>query len=429
MKKCRLITAIDIGSSKVATIIAQVSEDLKINVVGASSIPSLGIKKGQIVDIEQASGSIVKSVESAERMAGCSVNKVLVTIGGAHISSQNSHGVVAVAEPDKEIVEEDIKRVIDAARAVSLPSTREIIHIIPRSYIVDSQDGIADPRGMSGVRLEVDTHIITASTTAVKNLTKCVGQLGSEIGGIVFSGAASTEAVLSETEKDLGVIMLDIGGGTTSLIVYSDGSPSFTTVFPIGAIHVTKDLAAGLRFSNLESAEKVKLALTKCFKKGRTEEPSEDKIVEDELDLAKLGVEEETRKVSKKTIVEGIIKPRLSEIFEMVAVEIQKNGLSGCTPAGVVLTGGGALTIGAPDICKRVMSLPVRIGFPSGINGLIEEIDGPAYSSAIGLLLRASRNSFSSTSVLFPRVEKIVNKISIKGIVGKMSDFVKSFLP
>lgn len=431
MSRSKIITAIDVGSSKVATIIGQVAEDQKINVIGASSIPSFGIKKGQIVDIEQAANSIIKSVESAERMAGCSVEKALVTIGGAHISSLNSHGVVAVEQPEKEIIKDDVDRVIDAARAVSLPSIREILHVIPRSYIVDSQEGIADPIGMSGIRLEVETHIVTASTTAVKNLKKCAGELGCEISGIFFSGVSSAGAVLSDTEKDLGVILLDIGGGTTSLVVIVDGSPIFTSVIPIGAINVTRDLATGLRFSNLESAEKVKIAISQKNNGFNTNAEGENgtKIDSDELDLAQIGVNEETRKISKKTLIDGIVKPRLNEIFGLVADEIKKNNLSGLTPSGIVLTGGGSLTVSAVETCKRSLSLPVRIGFPSPVSGLVDEIGSPAFSAVIGLLLKAVKSNIGSSTGNFPKVSKITGRIPVKGVIGKLGNFFKSFLP
>lgn len=431
MSRVKIITAIDVGSSKVATVIGQITEEKKINVIGASSVPSLGIKKGQIVDIEQAANSIVKSVESAERMASCSVDKVLVTIGGAHINSLNSHGVVAVGQPEKEIIKDDVNRVIDAARAISLPSTREILHVIPRSYTVDSQEGIADPIGMSGVRLEVETHIVTASTTAVKNLKKCVGELGCEIGGIFFSGVSSADAILSETEKDLGVILLDIGGGTTSLVAVVDGSPVFTTVIPIGAINVTRDLATGLRFSNLESAEKVKIAISREDKNINPDKDGENgnRTDNDELDLARIGVNEETRKVSKKTLVDGIVKPRLIEIFGLVSDEIKKNNLSGLTPSGVVLTGGGALTVGAVETCKRCLSLPVRTGFPPPVSGLVDEIGSPAFSATIGLLFKAAKSDIVFPAGNFSKVGKIAGRIPIKGVVEKFGNFLKSLLP
>lgn len=442
MNRSKTIGVIDAGSSKIATIIGQLGEGgEKINVVGASSIPSLGIRKGQIVDIEKATEVIIKSVEAAERMAGCSLTRTLVSVGGAHISSQNSHGVVAVAEPEEEITQEDIKRVIEAARAISLPSSREILHIVPRTYTVDSQEGIADPVGMSGVRLEVETHIITGSSTAIKNLNKCVSEIGADIGSMIFSGIASAEAVLSETDKELGVVLVDIGGGTTSIIVFIEGSPAYTSVLPIGAKNVTNDLAIGLRLS-LEGAEKLKIALSERPKNmpskqdeeqiglSQIELSKEEKDKLDEIDLGKLGIYEETKKVSKKTIVEGIIRPRMNEIFGMVGLEIQKSGFAGLTPSGIVLTGGGALTISASETARRCLSLPVRVGVPDGVSGLVDDILDPSFATSIGLLILGLKsNEQTAKGIGIPDLGKFARKIPLKGTAGKIISFIKSLLP
>lgn len=425
MARGKSISVIDVGSSKISTLIGQLSEGSdKINVVGASSTPSLGIRKGQIVNIEEAAEAIVKSVEAAERMAGFSVSKILVSVGGAHIASQNSHGVVAVAEPEGEIVQDDVRRVIEAARAISLPSSREILHVVPRTYSVDSQEGVADPIGMSGVRLEIETHIITGSTTAIKNLSKCVSEVGADIEAMVFSGICSSESVLTATEKELGVVLIDIGGGTTSIIIFMEGAPAYTSVLPIGAKNVTNDLAIGLRLS-LEGAEKLKIALSDKTKIASSEEEKED-----EIDLSTLGIYEDTKKVSKKTLVEGIIRPRLNEIFGMVGEEIKKSNLAGLTPSGIVLAGGGALTVGITDSCRRTLSLPVRIGIPDKVSGLVDDIINPAYSTAIGLLIYGSKNSnLAAKSASMPNVRNVVGRIPIKGLFGKIGNFVKSFLP
>jgi len=427
MNRNKVIAAIDVGSIKVSTIIGQPNEDgERINVVGVSSIPSLGIRKGQIVNIEEAADVIVKSVEAAERMAGFSLSKIFVSVGGAHIAAQNSHGLVAVAEPQGEIIPDDVRRVIEAARAISLPSSREILHIIPRTYTVDSQEGVADPIGMSGVRLEVETHIITGSTTAIKNLSKCVSEVGANVEAMVFSGIASAEAVLTETERELGVVLVDVGGGTTSVVLFLEGAPAYTAVLPIGARNVTNDLAIGLRLS-LEGAEKLKISLSEKVKKPSEEEVPLD---EDEVDLNRLGIYEETKKVSKKTIVEGIIRPRLNEIFNMVGAEIQRSGFAGLTPSGVVLTGGGASTVRAAEACRKSLSLPVRIGIPDKVTGLVDDILDPAFASAIGLLVYGNKNSggisFNST---FSKYRSFGKKIPIKGLAEKIGNFVKSFLP
>jgi len=436
MSRNRVISAIDVGSSKVSTIIGQIVDNQeKINIIGVSSIPSTGVKKGQIVDINLAADSIVKSVEAAERMAGCQVNRISVTVGGAHISSQNSHGVVAVSNTEGEIIEEDVRRVVEAARAISIPSTREILHVIPRKYTVDTQEEIVDPVGMCGTRLEIETHIITGSTTAIKNLSRCISEVGAEINEWVFSGLASSKAVLSDTDKDLGVILIDIGGGTTSVVVFNEGSPIYSTVLPVGAINVTKDLATGLRLSSLESAEKVKVALSNESRRFSSRGDSsiktkEEKEKEDEFNLAELGIEEDTRKVSKKTLNEGIVKPRMCEIFSLVLLDLQKNGFDGLSPSGVVLTGGGSLTIGAVDVCKRILSLPARIGYPARVSGLVDDILDPAFSAPIGLLLRQVEKDIDiKNSSSGSRFSSVASKIPVKGIVGKMTTFFKKFLP
>ena len=260
MSKEKIITAIDIGSSKISTIIAALTDN-KISVIGVSgNVPSQGIKKGNVVDIDDAVQAISNSLERAERMAGVSVSSAFVTINGSHLETLNSHGVVAVSHQGAEITNEDVARVTEAAQAVSLPSTREIIHVIPRDFMVDGQDGIRDPIGMSGIRLEVETNIIHGSATAMRNLAKCVEQVGVEVEDMVYVGVASAEAVLTDTEKELGVIIVDIGGETTDVVIYVDGAVAYSSVIPIGARHITSDLAVGLRVS-LEAAEKIKIYL------------------------------------------------------------------------------------------------------------------------------------------------------------------------
>lgn len=434
----KIVSAIDIGSSKITTLIAQISsEEEKFNIIGAASIPSVGLRKGQIVNIEEASKAIVQSVEAAERMAGYSISRALVSVGGAHISSQNSHGIVAVADPEGEIIQEDVRRVIEAAKAVSIPSSREILHVIPRTYTVDSQEGVADPIGMSGVRLEVETHIVTGSTTSIRNLTKCVAEVGTEIESLVFSGIAAAEAILTQTEKELGVVLVDVGGGTINIAVYVEGSPVYTSVLPIGARNVTNDLAIGLRLS-LESSEKLKLFLSNKEKppppfEERKEILEERKMPEvkesDEIDLSVLGIEE-AKTVSRKTVVEGIIRPRLNEIFAMVGAEIQRSGFAGLTPAGIVLCGGGAMSIGAIDVCKKTLSLPVRVGYPGRVTGLIDDVMTPAFATSVGLILYAANaNYYQNSKFSLPGVKQLVGRIQIKGVFGKVAEIVKSFLP
>jgi cell division protein FtsA len=434
----KIITGIDVGSSKIAVVIAQVAqEEDKISVVGASCFPSQGVRKGQVVNIDEATQSIISGVEAAERMAGYSVSKTLVAIGGAHLASQNSKGVVAVAEPEGEINEEDVKRVIEAARAVSLPSSREIIHCLPRYFTVDSQEGIKDPVGMTGVRLEVETHIITGSSTSIRNVVKCISEIGANIEAVVFNGVAAAEAVLTETEKELGVVLVDIGGGTTDIVIFVEGSPAYATVLPVGAKNVTNDLAIGLRLS-LENAEKLKLALSQEpkkpvepeVKKEKDEEEEEKEEKKDEIDLSAIGIEEERKTISRKTLVEGIIKPRLNEIFTLVGIELKKSGFAGMTPSGIVITGGGAQTIGITEACKRTLAMPVRIGQPTGVSGLIDDIGSPAFAVVTGLILYGSKaGGFGMAKSSLPAFGKIAHRIPVKGLAIKAIDLIKSFLP
>ena len=309
MARDRIISGIDIGSSKITTIVASVSEESDVRVIGVSTVASRGLRKGQIVNIEEATAAISQSLESAERMAGTSIGSAFILTGGNHIASMNSHGVVAVAEPDKEITSNDVKRVIDAAKAIQMPSSREILHIIPRGYLVDGQEGIVDPVNMTGVRLEVETHLITGGSIAIRNLYKCVEELGVEVEGIVFGGLASSYATITDTEKELGVVLVDIGGGTTDIAIYVDGALSYSSVIPVGAINITKDLAAGLRIS-LESAEKIKLALGQLPKVPMMPEEEEKTKTKtdksDEMDVSQLHLIEDIKVVSRKTLVEGI---------------------------------------------------------------------------------------------------------------------------
>lgn len=427
MAKDKVVVGIDVGTSKIVTLIGKVTQDVPVNVVGVSEIPARGMRKGQIVDIDEAMGSINASLEAAERMAGLSISSAFLSIGGAHIESQNSRGVVAVSDPNREIVNDDVQRVTDAARAISLSSAREILHVLPRGFVVDGEEGVKDPVGMTGVRLEVDTHIITANATSVRNLIKAAKEVGVDVAGIVFGGLASSLAVLSETEKELGAVMVDIGAGTTDICIFIEGALSYSSVLPIGARHITNDLAIGLRVS-LESAEKIKLFLSRKQKRVLLPDEMEEKKPEDELDLKDLRLPEDVKKVSRKTLVEGIIRPRLNEIFTMVGLEIKRSGFGGQTPAGFVVTGGGAETGSLVESAKRMLSMPVRIGAPTDIAGLIDEIGGPAFSTAVGLLHYAKKEDVKTSFGGFS-LPAIPGKLPMGKIGTKLIDFIKSFLP
>lgn len=433
MAKDRVICAIDVGSSKIATLIASVDETGKINLIGVSSTQSKGVKKTQVVDIEEAVGAITESVEAAERMAGYSISQAFVSLGGPQIESVNQHAVVAVSEPEGEIKESDIRRVNDAARAIPLPSSREILHVIPRTFTVDGQEGIKDPIGMTGVRLETETHIITGSTTSMRNLVKCVSQVGIDVTELVFSGISSALAVLSDTEKELGVVLVDIGGETTDAVIFIDGSVAYSSVIPIGARHITSDMAVGLRVS-LESAEKIKLSLGKLPKTPALSEGLEEagkatlnnkKKEEEGIDIKALGIQEDIQKISRKAVVDGIIKPRLQEIFKYVGKEIKKSGFGTQVPSGLVLCGGGALTVGALDQAKYVLGFPARVGVIEGLSGLVEEIDSPLFATSSGLILYGATQGPQGHM----HIPVLSGSLPIRGMIQKGIDLVKSFLP
>ena len=435
MAKDKIICGIDVGSSKIATLIASAEESGKINLLGVSNTPSKGVRKNQVVDIDEAVISITESVEASERMAGYSISSAFVSIGGPQIESTNSHSVVAVAEPEGEIKEGDIARVNDAAKAIALPSSREILHVIPRTFTVDGQEGIKDPIGMTGVRLETQTHIITGSTTSMRNLVKCIQQVGIDVEELVFGGIASALSILTDTEKELGVVLVDIGGETTDVVVFVDGSVAYSAVIPIGARHITSDMAVGLRIS-LESAEKIKLDLGKKQKSpvlpsrgepaGGEEKPELSRKKEEELlDVKALGIEEDVQKISRKAVVEGIVRPTLQEIFKYVGKEIKKSGFGTQVPSGLVLCGGGAQTVGVLEQAKYVLGFPARVGKIEGLGGLVDEIEAPSFAASAGLILYG----VSQKSGGEVRIPVLSGSLPFKGILQKGIALVKSFLP
>lgn len=434
MAKDKIICGIDAGSSKIATLIASLDDSGKINLIGVSATISKGVRKNQVVDIDEAVNAITESVESAERMAGYSISSAYIALGGPQIESVNQHAVVAVSEPEGEIKESDIQRVNEAARAIPLSSSREILHVIPRTFTVDGQEGIKDPIGMTGVRLETETHIITGSATSMKNLVKCVSEVGIDVTELVFSGIAASIAVLTDTEKELGVVLVDIGGETTDVVIFIDGSVAYSSVVPIGARHITSDMAVGLRVS-LESAEKIKLSLGKISKlPALAEEIEDDKIKtaqpvkkkEDEfLDIKSLNLEEDIQKISKRSVTDGIIKPRLQEIFKFVGKEIKKSGFGTQVPSGLVLCGGGAQTVGALEQAKYVLGFPARLGNIEGLAGLIEEIDSPSFACAAGLILYGSLQKKAGEI----RIPVLSGNLPIKGVIQRGIAMIKSFLP
>ncbi len=418
MVKERIITGIDIGSTKIATTVAVVG-DKKVSVIGVSgNVESKGIKKGYVSKIDGAVEVISTSLERAERMAGVSVSSAFVTVNGSHIESRNSHGVVAVSPHlSSEITHEDVSRVTEAAQAISLPSTREILHVIPRDFVVDSQDGIKDPAGMTGNRLEVETNIIHGSATAIINLTKCIEQVGVSVEDLIYTGIASAESVLTDTEKELGTLLVDIGGGTTAIIAYLEGSPIHSAVLPIGSKYVTNDLAVGLRV-RMEDAENIKLKLSDEYalsQKSRTE------LRDEEFDVSEFNIEAES--ISKKVLYR-IIDARLEEIFSLISLEVAKANLKGKLPAGVVVTGGGALTAGVEKIVHSILKTPVRIGRPTGVTGLIDEIQGPQSAATVGAVLYGAELYRSGSMLSFDK-----SRGNITSNISAFFKKLKNFLP
>ncbi|NCS32303.1 cell division protein FtsA [bacterium] len=428
MAREQILTTIDVGSSKIVTLIAEVSEE-NIQVIGVSSVPSQGIKKGVVVDIDDAVESLSVGIESAERMAGVTISRVWVTVNGSHISSVNSQGVVAITSPDGEIMPNDVDRVIEAARAVSMPSSREIIHVVPRSFVIDSQEGIHDPIGMSGTRLQVETHLISGATTSMRNLVKCVQQVGLDVENLVYTGLASSESVLTETEKELGVVLVDIGGGTTDVVVFIDGSPVYSSVLKIGGKNITSDIAIGLRVS-IEDAERIKqyvstkistLAATAAG--GNSEEETDSEL----FDVSSLAIEN-VSSIDKKFLIEGVIEPRLEEISEEIVQEIKKSGYEGMVPAGLVVCGGTAHTLGLKEILVHEVNLPVRVAEPQGVTGLVDELNSPSFAASVGTVLYAA-HGFSGGSSFMPGVPKVSLsfsgvKQSFKGVVSWFKGFI-----
>jgi len=375
----RIIAGIDVGTTKICTLIAEVEEGDEspfVRVIGIGVVPSRGMRRGGVVNLSQVTDSIIESVEQAERLAGVSISKAYVSVTGTHIASLNSRGVVAVHRRAGEITQEDVARAVDAAKAVAVPYNREILHALPRYFIVDGQGGIQDPVGMEGTRLEVEVHIITASAAAINNLVKCVRAAGIEVEQLVLASLASGEAVLTAAEREMGVIVADIGGGTTDVAVYTEGSAFYATALEVGGEHITNDIAFGLRMP-FTSAEEVK-------KKYGHSLPEE---IPEEEGINALVFGEEGHKTIPRRFMAEIIQARLEEIFELIYREAQKAGYEGLLPAGLVVCGGTAELTGISKLGRSYLDIPVRVGRPSGIQGLVDVLGSPAYATAVGLIL------------------------------------------
>jgi cell division protein FtsA len=372
-----IIVGLDIGTTKVCTVVGEARSD-GVEIIGMGSHPSEGLRKGVVINIEYTVNSIKEAVEEAETMAGCEISAVYAGIAGGHIKGFNSHGVIALKE--KEVTKKDIDRVIEAASAVAIPMDREVIHTLVQEFIVDEQDGILDPLGMSGVRLEAKIHIVTGAVTSAQNIIKCANRAGLDVCDIILQSLASSEAVLSKEERNLGAAIIDFGGGTTDMAIFSKGSIKHTSVLPLGGDNLTYDIAVGLRTAKLE-AEKIKIrygcAVSSMI--GR----------EETLEVPSVGGRKP--KVLSRQVLGEILEPRVEEIFSLIYSELVRSGHEGDISSGVVVTGGSAELPGVPGMAEQVFNSPARVGYPQGMSGLVEIVNKPMYATAVGLVLYGSK--------------------------------------
>jgi cell division protein FtsA len=405
MPKNTYIVGLDIGTRKVAVIIGEVTEERKIEVIGIGSADSKGLRKGVVVDLEATTSAIRKAQEEAELMAGVEIQSAFVGISGAHIKSFNSRGVIAVSGKNREIGREDIRRVIDQSKAVSIPPDREIIHVIPQEFVVDEQDGIKAPLGMSGVKLEVNVHIVTSAITSVQNLRTCVERAEIGIEQIVLNQIATADSILTHDEKELGVGLIDIGAGTTEVAIFERGSLWYTSIIPIGGDNFTNDIAVGLR-TPIPEAEKIKKKFG-CVAGPALEE-------QETIEVPSVGKARKPRLLGRQ-ILADIIQPRAEEIFRLVDGDIKRMGYEKSLNSGVVLTGGTSLLDGLEEVAEEIFDLPVRRGDPSGVSGLIDRVSTPDYATAVGLIL----HGFSQWQ------DHGLSQDKKQGIWAKMRDWLK----
>ena len=410
MEREAVLVGIDVGTSKVCALIGEVARDGTLTIVGKGVVPASGLRKAVVVNIDQTVRSISGSVDHAERLSGYQIDRAFVGVGGQNVESQNSRGAVAVTGHMREVTREDIDRALEVARAVSIPSNREVLHVLPRGFIVDGQEGVKDPLGMSAVRLEIETHIVTAGATAVRNLAKCVQAANVKIDELVASSLASAETVLSETERELGVAVADIGAGTIDLALFLDGSPFKTVVLPVGGNNVTNDVAIGLKTS-LQVAEDLKIQHGSC---------DLSTVVGDEMISVETLGEVAGRTVSRIDVCR-IIEARMRETFEMMGAEIRAAG-EGLLPAGLVLTGGASQLAGAAALGREVLNMPVRVAGPTDVGGLTDNILNPAYSTAIGLLYWGAKGLEAGASGPYPSTPA-------GGLPGRVRDAIRNLFP
>ncbi len=374
-----MIVGLDIGTSKVVAIVGEIAPEGDVEIIGIGSHPSKGLKKGVVVNIESTVHSIQRAVEEAELMAGCQIHSVYAGIAGSHIRSLNSHGIVAIR--DKEVTPNDVERVIDAARAVAIPADQKILHILPQEFVIDEQDGIREPVGMCGVRLEAKVHMVTGAVSAAQNIIKCVRRCGLEVDDIILEQLASSYSVLTEDEKDLGVCLVDIGGGTTDIAVFTEGSIRHTAVIPIAGDQVTNDIAVALR-TPTQYAEEIKIKYACAL----TQLAASDENIE----VPSVG-DRPPRRLARQTLAE-VIEPRYEELLTLVQAELRRSGFEDLIAAGIVLTGGSSKIEGLVDLAEEIFHMPVRLGVPQSVMGLVDVVRNPIYATGVGLLLFGNQN-------------------------------------
>ena len=394
----KLIVGLDIGTSKVVAIVGEIGAEGRTDIIGIGSHPSNGLKKGVVVNIESTVQSIQRAVEEAELMAGCQIHSVFAGIAGSHIRSLNSHGIVAIR--DHEVNASDVERVIDAARAVAIPADQRILHILPQEFIIDNQEGIREPVGMSGVRLEAKVHMVTGAVSAAQNIVKCIQRCGLEVDDIILEQLASSYSVLTDDEKELGVCIVDIGGGTTDIAIFTEGAIRHTAVIPIAGDQVTNDIAVALR-TPTQYAEEIKIKYA-CALRQLTS-------LEDTIEVPGVG-DRKSRKMSRQTLAE-VVEPRYEELFTLIQAELRRSGFEEIIPAGIVLTGGSSKMEGLIELAEEVFHMPVRLGLPHGVFGLVDVVRNPIHATGVGLLLygkqqNITRNVFDDQEGGFGRLLK-----------------------
>lgn len=419
MAKEQYIVGLDVGTDTIRVVQGKLEETGRINIIGAASVPANGLRKGVIVDIDEAVSSISAVLEKLERMTGVPVSHANVSVGGNHISCMDSKGVIAVSRADGEISENDVIRVIDASQAVSIPPNREVIHVIPKTFTLDGQAGIKDPIGMTGIRLEVETIIIHGALPFLKNLNKAITQAGLEVDQLVLSPLAAGQSVLNKRQKELGVALIDLGAGTTSLAVYEENNLLHTSIIPIGSMHITNDIAIGLRCT-IDTAEQVKLQY------GQASPALVDKLAE--IDMSRIDAEEETR-VPQQLVAE-MIEARLEEIFDRITAELKRIDRDGKLPAGIVLTGGGAALPGVVEFAKHYLRLPVSIGVPSETDTIIDQVVDPSFATVVGLALWGGTFSSSGFSGFnFTKPLRALGGLLENQNVVKLKKWFKTIMP